>query len=201
MEILRLQDIVSALVNDGYNVDLLVPKKSALLTMAIRPEVNVYTAGKIPFTDEPPDRPSFRRWCLKAVMFLRAYHLLSKNDYAALHGVDDAASIVRSLDRMTVRKYPFIAEFIHPFSSGKYRFNIFAPFSRIKERAAIRHASAVIFSDNETKDVFTGKIPHARVSVLPDPHMELVPDKFTFKDFSTALSRIYYYILRQRKNT
>lgn len=200
MEILRIQDTVSALLDSGYDVDLLVPRKSALLSMAIRPEARIITPFKTFFSNDPPDRPSLRRCLVKTIIFLHAYHLLSKKEYVALHGIDDAASIVQSLDRMTIQKYPYIAEYLQPFSRHKYKLNILAPFSRMNERSAIRHASAVIFPDAETKDVFNGKIPHARVSVLPDPHTDLVPEKFTFKDFSIALIRIYDYILRPKKN-
>ena len=62
-----------------------------------------------------------------------------------------------------------------------------------------RRASAIILPDAATLERFGGKLPKARVSLIPDPHAEIAPDAFTFGEFSLALEHIYYYVLRPQE--
>ncbi len=52
--------------------------------------------------------------------------------------------------------------------------------------------------DEQTLALFGRQIPRARVSLIPDPHVELVPTAFTFAEFSAALQHVYTYALRQK---
>jgi hypothetical protein len=36
------------------------------------------------------------------------------------------------------------------------------------------------------------------VSLIPDPHVELVPTAFTFAEFATALQHVYTYALLEK---
>jgi hypothetical protein len=196
LEVLRLQDISSALLDAGYAVDLLVPKKSNLLTVAISSDVRIFTALGVPFSNLLPERPSFRRFLIRQMLFLRGYHLLANREYNALHGFDDGSLVARALERTTVKHYPYISEIHAPLSSWKKKFSFFKWSASRKERSCIKHAAAVIFPNEKTMDVFQNKIPHARVSVIPEPEVEIASGSFTFADYSLALRRIYDYILR-----
>lgn len=196
LEVLRLQDISSALLSAGYAVDLLVPKKSDLLTVAIPSDVRIFTALGIPFSDLLPERPSFRRFLIRQMIFLRAYHLLANREYDALHGFDDGSLVARSLDRTTVKHYPYISEIHIPLSSWEKKFSFLKWSASKKEHSCVKHASAVIFPNEKAMDVFQNKIPHARISIIPEPEVEIAPGSFTFADYSLALRRIYDYILR-----
>lgn len=196
LEILRLQDISSALLEAGYSVDMLVPKKSNLLAVAISSDVRIFTPLGIPFSDLLPERPSVRRFLIRQMMFLRAYHLLANRDYSALHGFDDGALVARTLNMMTVKRYPYVSEIHKPFSSAKKKFSFLKMSAARKERSCIKHSAAVIFPNEDTMAVFEGKIPHARVSVIPEPEIDITPGSFTFGDYSLAMRRIYDYVLR-----
>jgi hypothetical protein len=195
LEVLRLQDISSALLSAGYAVDLLVPKKSNLLSVAISSDVRIFTALGIPFSELLPERPSFRRFLIRQMMFLRAYHLLTTREYSAIHGFDDGSLVARTLVRTTVKHYPYISEIHTPLSGWKRKFSFFKWTASRKERSCIKHSSAVIFPNEETMDIFHNKISHARVSIIPEPEVEIASG-FTFADYSIALRRIYDYILR-----
>jgi hypothetical protein len=196
LEVLRLQDISSALLSAGYAVDLLVPKKSNLLTVAISSDVRIFTALGVPFSDLLPERPSFRRFLIRQMLFLRAYHLLANREYDALHGFDDGSLVARALDRATVKQYPYISEIHVPLSSWKKKFSLLKWSASKKELSCVKHAAAVIFPHEKAMDAFQNKIPHARISIIPEPEVEITPGSFTFADYSLALRRIYDYILR-----
>jgi len=195
-EILRIQDTVVALRDQGRAVDVLVPRVAPLLTATLDPSARVFTAPRIPFTDNPPQRPSIRRFLTAVVMFFRGVALAARRDYAVLHGFNDGALVARAIDRGTVRRYPYIAEIHGPLSTPGFFKGPKAAYARHLELAALRHASAIILPDASTLERFGGKLPKARVSLIPDPHAEIAPDAFTFGEFSHALEHIYYYVLR-----
>ena len=195
-EILRIQDTVAALREQGRAVDVLVPRVAPLLTATLDPTARVFTVPRVPFMDTPPQRPSFRRFVTAAVMFFRGVALAARRDYAVLHGFNDGAIIARAIDRGTVRRYPYVAEIHRPLSSPGFFKGPKAACARHMELAALRHASAIILPDSATLGRLGGKLPKARVSLIPDPHAEISPDAFTFGEFSVAIEHIYDYVLR-----
>jgi len=195
-EILRIQDTVSALREQGRAVDVLVPRIPPLLTATLDPSARVFSIPRIPFMDNPPQRPSLRRFVTAAVMFFRGVALAAHRDYAVLHGFNDGALIARAIDRGTVRRYRYVAEIHRPLSTAGFFKGLKVFFARRLERSALRHASAIILPDAATLERLEGKVPKARVSLIPDPHAEISPDAFTFGEFSLAIEHIYDYVLR-----
>jgi len=178
-EILRIQDTAAALLSEGHAVDLLTPRLSPLFRSALTPAVRVFTVPQlVPFMANPPSRPSFRRFLMGALMFLRGVALVSRRGYGILHGVNDGAYVVRAISGFAkAGRLPFIVEIHHPVS-----------------RRALRRAAAIILPDEQTFERLRRRIPKARVAVIPDPHVELVPDAFTFGEFAQALSHVYAYV-------
>lgn len=167
-ETLRVQDTVAALRRNGWSVDVLTPVASPILAATLAHDVRVFTVlGFQP--------------CRRLAMFLRGVALASRRDYLILHGIDEGAGIVRAIDRVTFKRFAYIAEVHHPESAG---------------RQTIANASAVIVPDEDTLARFAVPPPLARVSVLPDPHAELADNAFTAAEFSNALDGIYTYVLR-----
>ena len=195
-EILRIQDTVTALREQGRAVDVLVPRMAPLLTATLDPSARVFIAPRVPFMDEPPQRPSIRR-CITAVgMLFRGVALVARRDYAVLHGFNDGALIARAIDRGTVRRHLYVAEIHRPLSTPGFFKGLKAAYASHLELAALRHASAIILPDAATLERFGGKLPKARVSLIPDPHAEIAPDAFTLAEFALAIEHIYYYVLR-----
>ena len=199
-EILRIQDTAAALLEAGSAVDLLVPRASPLLTSVLNPAVRVFTVPRIvPFMDNPPRRPSIRRFLVGALMFFRGVALISRRSYTALHGVNDGALVARAISGFaTVGRLPFVAEIHRPFSRPGFLRGPRTAFARFCERRALRHAAAIVLPDEQTLALFDRRIPRARVSIIPDPHVELVPTAFTFAEFSAALQHVYEYMRRTR---
>lgn len=167
-ETLRVQDTVAALRRNGWAVDVLTPVASPILAATLAHDVRVFTVPRfVP--------------CRRITMFLRGVALASGRDYTILHGIDEGVGIVRAIDRMTFKRFAYIAEIHHPDSVGKQ---------------SLEHASAVIVPDEETLSRFVVRPPIARVSILPDPHAELADNAFTAAEFSNALDGIYTYVLR-----
>ncbi len=195
-ETLRIQDVAAVLVEDGWKVDLLVPRHSALLTATLAPEVRVVPVPSVPFSAMPPRRPSIRRFLVGALMFLRGTALVSRNGYAIVHGFNDGALVARAIDRATIARFPYVADFCDLFGiMGLYR-GLRASIAMRLEHSAMRHAAAVVFADAEAPAQLTRKAPPARVSVIPDPHAEIAPDAFTRAEFADAFSKIYAYAMR-----
>lgn len=195
-EILRIQDTAAVLLEMGCAVDLLVPRISPLLTAVLPKGVRVYSVPHVPFCDAPPPRPSLRRLATGALMFLRGMSLLARREYTLLHGFNDGAMVVRAMDRTTVRRYPYVAEIHTPFSTPGFFKGPRAALARHSERAALRHAGAIILPDESLLSRFGSKLPKARVSIIPDPHAEIAPDAFTYAEFATAIEHVYAYVLR-----
>ena len=202
-EILRIQDTVSALLAQGRAVDLLVPRRTPLLTAALPPAVRVFTAPQFPGTDNPPARASVRRFFSAALMFFRAVALTARRDYSVLHGIDDGAMIVRSVDRVTPRRYPYIAEIRHHFyAPGEFRGPAAAYACRL-ERSTLKHAAAAILLSRAAVESLDPRIPRARISIIPDPGIgvdSIVADSYTLGDFQSALRKVYDYVLRPRED-
>lgn len=195
-ETLRIQDVVSFLTSRGWAVDLLTPRSTHLLDVTLPKSARVLTVPRVPFTTEPPRRPSVRRLLTGALMFLRGIALAARRGYTILHGVNDGAIIACAVSRGSVRRHPYVAEIHDPFCArGLYRgFRAF--FAKRMERAALKRAGAIVFPDEDTFATFDGPIPKARVSFIPDPHVELDLDAFTGAEFASALEHIYAYVLR-----
>lgn len=196
-EVLRLQDTASVLCREGFAVDILAPRVTALLTAALDPAARIFTVPEVPFSRNPPPRPSLRRFAAATLMFLRGVFLASRRDYDVLHGFNDGAATARAIAAAAVRRLPFIAEVHRPFS----RPGVKSPrllFACAAERAALRRAAAVLLPDAATQARFGGRLPKARVSLIPDPHSDLEPSAFTLGEFSTALGHVYDYVLRPR---
>ncbi len=197
-EILRIQDTASALLQHGRAVDVLVPRQTPLLKAALDPSVRIFTVPHVPLSDNPPKRPSLRRFAIATLMFFRGVALMAHRDYAAIHGFDDGALVARAIDRGTVRRYPYVAEIRHPLSSPGFFKGPRKACARSLEMAALRHAAAIVLPSATLINRFGGKLPKARVSIIPDPHAEITPDAFTFGEFSVAIEHIYDYALRPR---
>ena len=178
-EILRIQDTAAALLAEGRTVDLLTPRLSPLFRSVLAPAVRVFTVPQlVPFMDNPPDRPSFRRFLMGVLMFLRGVALVSRRSYGILHGVNDGASVARAISGFAkAGRLPFIVEMHRPVS-----------------RCAMRRAAAIILPDEQTFERLGRRVPKARITVIPDPHIELVPDAFTFGEFAQALAHVYTYV-------
>ncbi len=198
-EILRIQDTIAALLKEGCAVDVLVPRLSPLFTAALPVGARVFTAPRVPFCDNLPARPSLRRLLAAFVLFLRCYSLVSRRTYDVLHGFNDGALVVRALDRVTVRTYPYVTEIHTPLSSPGFFKGPRSALARSLERGALRHAAAIILPDEATLARFTGKIPKARVSIIPDPHADFAPESFTYGEFATAIRHVYEYVLRPKR--
>ena len=201
-EILRIQDTAAALLESGNAVDLLVPRSSPLLTSVLNPSVRVFTVPRlVPFMGNPPRRPSIRRFLVGALMLFRGIALLSRRNYTAIHGVNDGALVTRAISGFaSVGRVPFIAEVHRPFARPGMVKGPRAAFARFCERRALRRAAAIILPDDQTLALFGRNIPRARVSIIPDPHVELVPTAFTFAEFAAALQHVYAYALRPKGN-
>lgn len=195
-EILRIQDTAAALLDAGAAVDLLVPRISPLLSAVLPAAVRVFSVPRVPFCAAPPPRPSLRRLLTGALMFFRGVSLAAHRDYALLHGFNDGALVARALSRAAVRRQPYVAEIHIPFSSPGFFKGPRAAFARRCERAALRHAGAIILPDEEILARFGGKIPRARVCIIPDPHAEIAPEAFTYGEFASAVEHVYDYVLR-----
>lgn len=198
-EILRIQDTVAALLKEGCAVDVLVPRLSPLFTAALPAGARVFTAPRIPFCDNLPARPSLRRLLAAFVLFLRCYSLVSRRAYDVLHGFNDGALVVRALDRVTVRTYPYVAEIHTPLSSPGFFKGPRSALARSLERGALRHAAAIVLPDEAALARFAGRIPRARVSIIPDPHADFAPESFTYGEFATAIRHVYDYVLRPKR--
>lgn len=168
-EALRVKDTVSALRRCGWSVDVLTPRVTALLSFSLDPDVRVFTVPKLPFVG--------------MLMFLRGVALVSRRNYMVMHGFDEGAGIARAVDRATTRRFAYVAEIHHPECAG---------------RSTVSHASAIIVPDEDTLASFRHPPPKARVSILPDPHADLVENAFTTAEFSSALDAIYTYVRRTR---
>ena len=199
-EILRIQDTAAALLECGNAVDVLVPRTSTLLTSVLSPAVRVFTVPRlVPFMHNPPRRPSIRRFLVGALMLFRGIALLSRRSYTALHGVNDGALVARAISGLaSVGRVPFIAEIHRPFTRPGMAKGPRVAFARLCERRALRRAAAIVLPDEKTFALFGRNIPRARVSLIPDPHVELVPTAFTFAEFSAALRHVYTYALGPR---
>ena len=197
-EILRIQDTIAALLKEGCAVDVLVPRLSPLFTASLPTGARVFTAPHIPFCGDLPARPSLRRLLSAFVLFLRCYSLVSRRAYDVLHGFDDGALVVRALDRVTVRTYPYVAEIHRPLSSPGFFKGPRSALARSLERGALRHAAAIILPDEATLARFGGKIPKARVSIIPYPHADFAPESFTYGEFAAALRPVSDYVLSPR---
>ena len=196
-ETLRIQDIAAVLIAEGWSVDLLVPRASRLLTVALDPAVRVFQVPHLPFCAHPPHRPSFRRFALGVLAFLRGVALVSRTSYAVVHGLNDGALVARAVDRATVRRFPYVADFTDPFGVDGFRRGLRAFVAFALEHAAMRHAAAVVFADVDVPPRLVRRPPSARVSIIPDPHAEIALDTFTLGEFSEALSKIYAYVTRE----
>ena len=196
-EILRIQDTAAALLESGSAVDVLVPRTSSLLTSVLNQAVRVFTVPRlVPFMDNPPRRPSIRRFLVGALMFFRGVALLSRRNYTALHGVNDGVIVARAISGFaTVGRLPFIAEMHRPFSRPGFLKGPRAALALLIERRALRRAAAIILPDEPTLTLFGRHIPRARVTLIPDPHVELVPTAFTFAEFAAAIRHVYEYAL------
>ena len=199
-EILRIQDTAAALLETGNSVDLLVPRVSPLLSSVLNPAVRVFTVPRlVPFMNNPPRRPSIRRFLVGALMFFRGVALLSRRSYTALHGVNDGALVARAVCGFaSVGRIPFIAEIHRPFTRPGFLKGPRRAFARLCERRALRRAAAIVLPDEQTLALFGRNIPLARVTLIPDPHVELVPTAFTFAEFAAALRHVYEYALRPK---
>lgn len=199
-EILRIQDTAATLLEKGCAVDLLVSRVSPLLTAALPTGVRVFTIPDIPFCKNLPSRASLRRLVSALVMFFRCVSLVSRRDYTVLHGFNDGSLVVRATDRVTVRTYPYICEVHSPLNSTKFFKRPCSIFSSALERSALKHAAAIILPAKEIISSFKGRIPKARVSVIPDPHADFAPDEesFTYGEFADAILHVYEYVLRPR---
>ena len=196
-EILRIQDTAAALLELGNAVDVLIPRTSPLLTSVLNPAVRIFTVPcLVPFMSNPPRRPSIRRFCVGALMLFRGVALLARRSYTAVHGVNDGALVARAIcGCATMGRVPFIAEIHRPFARPGFLKGPRAAFARLSERRALRRAAAIILPDAQTLALFGRHIPRARVTLIPDPHVELVPTAFTFAEFSAALRHVYEYAL------
>ena len=201
-EILRIQVTAAALLERGNAVDVLVPRTSTLLTSVLSPAVRVFTVPRlVPFMRNPPRGPSVRRFLVGALMLFRGIALLSRRSYTALHGVNDGALVARAISGFaSVGRVPFIAEIHRPFTRPGMAKGPRSAFARLCERRALRRAAAIVLPDEQTLALFGRNIPRARVSIIPDPHVELVPTAFTFAEFAAALQHVYAYALRPRGN-
>jgi len=198
-EILRIQDTASALLEEGFSVDLLVPRTSPLLLAALASQCCIYTIPNIiPFCEHPPARPSLRRYLVAVLMFFHAVALATRRGYAALHGFNDGALVVRSVDRATMRRMPYVTEIHAPLTRRGFFKGPRGAFAASLERSALRHAAAIVFPSESVRNVYGCRIPKARVMILPDPHVELVPETLTVGEFNLAIARLYAYILRPR---
>lgn len=197
---LRLQETVSALIQLGWDVDVLVPRVDP--NVSFDPKARLFTVPRVLFTSHLPPRPSFRRSLVSFLMFLHGAYLVCHHDYTLLHGVDDGAAMARAMATgfarwSAERRLPYIAEYIAPFSRrGAYPGFRFLS-ARVRERRAIGHAAAIILANGTDRTAFDRPLPLARVSVIPDPNGETAHAAFSFSDFSAAIAQIYAYAARR----
>ena len=169
-ETLRVQDTVAALQRIGWSVDVLTPRANPILAATLAASVRVFTVPRVPF---------FRH----VLLFLKGFALATKRNYTVLHGFDEGAGLARAIDRMTFKRAAYVAEVHHPDSVSP---------------VMITNASAIIVPDEGMLAEFREPPRLARVSILPDPHAELVENAFTAAEYASALDGIYTYVLRTR---
>ena len=195
-ETLRLQDICGILTASGWEVDLLVPRRSELLSVTLPPEVRVAAVPHWGLASAPPRRPSVRRLVTGIFMFLRGTALVSRRAYTLVHALNGGGAIVRAIDRATLRHFVYVADYTSPCGvRGLYR-GVRAWVARHLEQGAMRHAAAVVFADESSYLLLEKRPPAARVSIIPDPHAEISPDAFTRAEFADALAKVYSYATR-----
>ena len=168
-EILRIQDTVAALREQGRAVDVLVPRIAPLLTATLDPSARVFTAPRVPFMDDPPKRPSVRRLLAGVLMFLRGVALAPRRNYTILHGLNDGAIVARAIGCGTVRRLPYVADIQSPFCARALYHGLRAASARALERHSLRHAGAIIFPDEDTLATFDGPIPRPASHSSPTP--------------------------------
>lgn len=197
-EILRIQDTVAALRDQGRAVDILIPRKSPLLAATLDPSAHLFVVPPTPFSEKPPERPSLRRFATATAMTFRGLSLVARRDYAVIHGFNDGAMIARAITQLAVSKRPYIAEILDPFFSPRFFKSPRRAIACHMERMTAVHAAAIILPDESMFKLMRRRLPLARVSVLPDPHTEFAPESFTLGDYRYALEHIYSYVLRPR---
>ena len=107
-ETLRVQDTVAALRRIGWSVDVLTPNANPILSATLDQGVRVFTVPRLPLGRH-------------LLMFLRGIALASRRNYQVLHGFDEGADIVRAVDRLTVKRFAYIAEIHHPTRTETFK--------------------------------------------------------------------------------
>ena len=186
---LRLQETVHAARSRGWRVDVVLPRED--LSLRLPDGVGVYVPPRLLSPSRVPDAPSLRGIFAARLMFLRALPLATAARYTIFHGYDDGACVARAVDRATVRRFPFVAEFRRPVSTHDGPIGLFADIARRREQSVLRHASAVILPDGAMAAAFEKPPAKSIVSVIPEPCGDTNEEFFTVAEFETAVMQSY----------
>jgi len=158
---LRVGFNVQALSELGYDVDLLVmPVGEDRIT----PGVTVYRAPNILRVKNLAIGPSAPKAILDIALYFKAAALARKNNYAVIHGIEDAGPIAAVLARRHHTKMIF-EKHSDPasYNKGFIRNAIMAAYRRV-EQFSIRRADAVIGTGpalvEQAKQIAPGKPVH-----------------------------------------
>lgn len=166
---LRLGDWATAFSHDGWKVDIIVPRKTALIQATLPiPDpldseglIRVFTAPPIPFTGR-----HFAIW--------RAGRMIAANRYSLVLGIGDGALIARAADRTTIFRFPYMVEILRDTKITA------------KMIKAMKHASCVTVLDDSMRPSISRLAPKARLCTIGEPRYEETSDEgvafATFRD-------------------
>jgi glycosyltransferase involved in cell wall biosynthesis len=140
----RVRSTVTSLAELGFNVDLLVfPIGSdvELPGVSIKRSANLFGVKHIPIG------PSWQKVILDSALFASAINLVKKNDYDAIHAVEEAGAVACLISKL--KGIPFVFD-MHSSMSEQLSLDksllrrAIAPLFAALERQCIRRASGVI---------------------------------------------------------
>lgn len=179
---LRLGDWVAAFSYDGWNVDILVPRRSALVQATLPMTSTLDGEGAVRVFTLPPV-PFFKRH----IATWRAARLISANKYDLVLGLGDGAIIARSADRTTLLKFPYMAEVLCDTAITR------------RMAKALKHASCVAVPPQTSlaADLLRAA-PKARLCTITEPHYDDHPgDDSSFAAFRNAVRQTRDYALER----
>lgn len=140
----RVKATVTALVELGYQVDLLVLPYGEEISLA---GINIKRSLPLPGIKQVPIGPSFRKIPLNVLLSLSALRRVSQKNYALIHGIEEAAFIAGVLS--SFKRIPFIYD-MHSWMSeqiehsGFVRSNFLLRKLRSLEEFFLKRASGVV---------------------------------------------------------
>jgi glycosyltransferase involved in cell wall biosynthesis len=156
---------VQALAELGYQVDLLVPPFGEDRPI---PDVTVHRVRNLPGVRGLAIGPSIPKLFFDVLLYFRGRQLMRTNQYAVLHGVEDAGAVCALLARRKGARFVF-EKHSDPSSyrKGLLRNVVMAAYACV-ERWMIRRADAVIGTGPQLAAYAAGVAPGKMAVEIPD---------------------------------